>query len=78
VSDTPAQHAEKVREQLLEAILGRCESVWKDLQCRRYDGHHGYHSSGQVVEDGQVAWASWEGLVSAETQRQSDGGGADD
>jgi hypothetical protein len=44
------------QNELLRSILGICDSIWKDLRCSRYDGHLGYHSSGQV--DG--AWASWE------------------
>jgi len=53
----PSVNQEKVRERLLVSIFGRCESTWKDLRCIRYDGHHSYHSSGEV--DGG-AWASWE------------------
>lgn len=53
---------ERVREQLLLSILGRCESTWKDLRCIIHDGHHGYHRSGQVLDGGWDAWASWERL----------------
>lgn len=44
------------RDELLRSILGACDSIWKGLPCRCYDGHPGVHWSGEV--DG--AWASWE------------------
>jgi len=53
----PSVNQEKVREQLLVSIFGRCESTWRDLRCIRYDGHHGYHTTGKL-DDG--AYASWE------------------
>lgn len=43
------------REKILRDILGGCDSMWKGLGCIRYDGHSGYHSSGEVND----AWASW-------------------
>ena len=51
---------DRQQDALLRSILGVCGSVWKDLRCRRYDGHGGYHTSGQVIDNGLVAWASWE------------------